>query len=287
MTLHQADTYKSGHVPVLLAEVVAALAPRDGGIYVDGTFGRGGYARAILSAARLHASGGSTATRRPSRPAPNWPGEFQGRLTMIEGAFGSMDTLLNEAGVGQVDGVTLDLGVSSPQIDDPARGFSFRADGPLDMRMGNHGTTAADAVNSMDEGDLANVIFRLGEERLSRRVARAIVAGPHRSADRADGAACRDRPPRGAEEQGRHRPRDPDFPGAASLCERRTGRAGSRPDRRRTPASPWQAGWRWFRSTRWKTVRSRNSCGSARATPRRRRVTHRWKRALPKRRRSA
>jgi 16S rRNA (cytosine1402-N4)-methyltransferase len=174
MILLQTDTYKSGHVPVLLAEVVAALAPRDGGIYVDGTFGRGGYARAILSAADCTVWG---IDRDPSAIAAgaDLAREFEGRLTMIEGAFGSMDTLLNEAGVGQVDGVTLDLGVSSPQIDDPARGFSFRADGPLDMRMGNHGNTAADAVNSMDETELANVIFRLGEERLSRRVARAIV----------------------------------------------------------------------------------------------------------------
>ncbi|GEO40198.1 ribosomal RNA small subunit methyltransferase H [Skermanella aerolata] len=175
MTLHQDDsTYKSGHIPVLLAEVVAALAPRDGGVYVDGTFGRGGYARAILSAADCTVLG---IDRDPSAIAAGaeMAREFDGRLTMIEGAFGSMDALLGEAGIGQVDGVTLDLGVSSPQIDDPARGFSFRADGPLDMRMGNHGTTAADAVNTMDEGDLANVIFRLGEERLSRRVARAIV----------------------------------------------------------------------------------------------------------------
>jgi 16S rRNA (cytosine1402-N4)-methyltransferase len=174
MTLHQADTHESEHVPVLLAEVVAALAPRDGGIYVDGTFGRGGYARAILSAADCTVWG---IDRDPAAIAAGaaLAQEFPDRLTMIEGPFGSMDTLLNEAGVGQVDGVTLDLGVSSPQIDDPARGFSFRADGPLDMRMGNHGTTAADAVNSMDETELANVIFRLGEERLSRRVARAIV----------------------------------------------------------------------------------------------------------------
>jgi 16S rRNA (cytosine1402-N4)-methyltransferase len=180
MTLHQTDTSRNsgfsstGHVPVLLTEVVAALAPRDGGIYVDGTFGRGGYARAILSAADCTVWG---IDRDPAAIAAgaDLAREFQGRLTMIEGPFGSMDTLLNEAGVGQVDGVTLDLGVSSPQIDDPARGFSFRADGPLDMRMGNHGTTAADAVNSMDETELANVIFRLGEERLSRRVARAIV----------------------------------------------------------------------------------------------------------------
>jgi 16S rRNA (cytosine1402-N4)-methyltransferase len=159
---------------VLLAEVVAALAPRDGGIYVDGTFGRGGYARAILSAADCTVLG---IDRDPTAIAAGveLAREFEGRLTMIEGTFGSMDALLSDAGIGQVDGVTLDLGVSSPQIDDPARGFSFRADGPLDMRMGNHGPTAADAVNSMDEGDLANVIFRLGEERLSRRVARAIV----------------------------------------------------------------------------------------------------------------
>jgi 16S rRNA (cytosine1402-N4)-methyltransferase len=185
MTLQHAETNRNSgpdgngpdrnaHVPVLLTEVVAALAPRDGGIYVDGTFGRGGYARAILSAADCTVWG---IDRDPAAIAAGaaLAQEFPDRLTMIEGPFGSMDTLLNEAGVGQVDGVTLDLGVSSPQIDDPARGFSFRADGPLDMRMGNHGNTAADAVNSMDETELANVIFRLGEERLSRRVARAIV----------------------------------------------------------------------------------------------------------------
>jgi 16S rRNA (cytosine1402-N4)-methyltransferase len=163
------------HIPVLLDEVVAALAPRDGGVYVDGTFGRGGYARAILAAADCVVWG---IDRDPAAIAAGaaLAAEFPSRLNVVEGPFGEMDSLLRDAGVEGVDGVTLDLGVSSPQIDDPARGFSFRSDGPLDMRMGNHGMTAADAVNSMAEDDLANVIFRLGEERLSRRVARAIVA---------------------------------------------------------------------------------------------------------------
>ncbi|UEM02164.1 16S rRNA (cytosine(1402)-N(4))-methyltransferase RsmH [Skermanella rosea] len=168
-----ATTYE--HVPVLLEEVVAALAPRDGGVYVDGTFGRGGYARAILAAADCTVWG---IDRDPAAVAAGsaLAEEFPRRLNVIEGPFGRMDALLREAGVEEVDGVTLDLGVSSPQIDDPARGFSFRADGPLDMRMGNHGMTAADAVNSLGETELADVIYRLGEERMSRRVARAIVA---------------------------------------------------------------------------------------------------------------
>lgn len=163
------------HIPVLLAEVLEALAPRDGGIYLDGTFGGGGYAGAILAAAdctlyaidrdpEAIARGAALAARHP------------GRLHLIEGSFGAMLSLLRAAGVGRLDGVVLDLGVSSFQLDDAARGFSFRADGPLDMRMGKHGTTAADLVNALPEAELADTLFELGEERLSRRIARAIVA---------------------------------------------------------------------------------------------------------------
>ncbi len=164
----------SGHIPVMLREVLAQLAPRDDGVYLDGTFGGGGYTAAILDAARCTLWGidrdpeaiarGSVLARR-----------FPGRLHLIEGKFGDMLALLAAEGVGSLDGIVLDLGISSFQIDDPSRGFSFRGDGPLDMRMGKQGTSAADLVNTLPEGQLADVLFELGEERASRRVARAIV----------------------------------------------------------------------------------------------------------------
>ncbi|MCW3475886.1 16S rRNA (cytosine(1402)-N(4))-methyltransferase RsmH [Limobrevibacterium gyesilva] len=165
----------SGHVPVMLREVLATLAPRDGGVYLDGTFGGGGYAAAILDHAACTlwaidrdpdaiARGAVLAARHP------------GRLHLLQGGFGDMMALLGEAGVRRLDGVVLDLGVSSFQLDDPDRGFSFRADGPLDMRMGREGPTAADLVNTLDERALADTLYEFGEERLSRRIARAIVA---------------------------------------------------------------------------------------------------------------
>lgn len=163
----------SGHVPVMLAEVLAALAPRQGGVYVDGTFGGGGYARAILEAApcTLHAI-----DRDPDAIARGaaLQGAFVGRLHLHEGRFGEMGRLL--AAAAPVDGVVLDLGVSSFQLDQAERGFSFRFDGPLDMRMEKAGPSAADLVNRLPEADLANVLWELGEERHSRRIARAIVA---------------------------------------------------------------------------------------------------------------
>lgn len=163
------------HVPVLRDAVVTALKPRAGGIYVDGTFGAGGYSRAILDAAACTVWG---IDRDPGAAARGraMADEFGGRLTVLEGRFGDMDRLLAEAGVGPVDGVALDLGVSSMQIDDAARGFSFLRDGPLDMRMEQHGPSAADLVNTLAEGELADIVFKLGEERHARRVARAIVA---------------------------------------------------------------------------------------------------------------
>jgi 16S rRNA (cytosine1402-N4)-methyltransferase len=165
----------SGHIPVLLAEVLHALAPRENGIYLDGTFGGGGYAAAILQAApctlwaidrdpEAIARGAALAARHP------------GRLHLLQGRFGDMVGLLGAAGVARLDGVVLDLGISSFQIDDPARGFSFRGDGPLDMRMGRDGPTAADLVATLGEADLADLLYQFGEERLSRRIARAIVA---------------------------------------------------------------------------------------------------------------
>lgn len=165
----------SGHCPVLLNEVLTVLDPRDGAVYVDGTFGAGGYSRALLEAARCTVWG---IDRDPEAVAGAAPliDEFAGRLTVIAGCFGHMESLLVDHGVTRIDGVALDIGVSSMQIDAAHRGFSFRHDGPLDMRMAMSGPCAADIVNSTDESDLAAIIFSLGEERRSRRVARAIVA---------------------------------------------------------------------------------------------------------------
>ncbi|MFI4988371.1 MAG: 16S rRNA (cytosine(1402)-N(4))-methyltransferase RsmH [Alphaproteobacteria bacterium] len=166
---------RGGHVPVLLDELLALLAPRDGGIYVDGTFGAGGYSQALLAAARCTVWGIDRDAAAVARGA-GMAQHYDGRLTVLAGRFGAMDRLLAGQRVDAVDGVALDLGLSSAQLDDPARGFSFRADGPLDMRMGDAGPTAADLVNGLAEGELADIIYTYGEERLSRQVARTIVA---------------------------------------------------------------------------------------------------------------
>jgi 16S rRNA (cytosine1402-N4)-methyltransferase len=163
------------HIPVLLDEVLSVLSPRDGGVYVDGTFGLGGYSRAILDAADCRVLGLDRDPDAVGRGA-ELAKRYAGRLTLRQARFGDMAEIAAADGIGSVDGVALDLGVSSPQLDEPERGFSFRADGPLDMRMERAGPSAADLVNTLDEGDLADLIFDLGEERLSRRVARAIVA---------------------------------------------------------------------------------------------------------------
>jgi len=160
----------SGHVPVMLAEVLEALAPRDGAHYVDGTFGGGGYASAILEAADCRVLG---IDRDPAAIARGQAlvDRFEGRLTLVQGEFSRMEEFTEAT-----DGVVLDLGVSSFQFDQPARGFSFRQDGPLDMRMSLSGESAADVVNSADERTLTQIIFRLGEEKNARRIARAIIA---------------------------------------------------------------------------------------------------------------
>jgi 16S rRNA (cytosine1402-N4)-methyltransferase len=164
----------TAHTPVLAAAVLAALRPQDGATYVDGTYGAGGYSRALLHAARCRVYG---IDRDPSAIAAGRGEEAasEGRLVLIEGQFGEMVALLAARGVAAVDGVALDLGVSSMQLDRSERGFSFRNDGPLDMRMSQSGESAADVVNGADERELADVIFRYGEERKSRRIARAIV----------------------------------------------------------------------------------------------------------------
>jgi 16S rRNA (cytosine1402-N4)-methyltransferase len=165
----------SGHRPVMLHEVLEQLAPREGGHYLDGTFGGGGYTAAILQAAECLVWAIDRDPEAMARGAAlaEW---FAGRLQLIEGRFGDMVSLLAEAGVSELDGVVLDLGMSSFQLDDPARGFSFRSDGPLDMRMGIHGQSAADLVNHLPERELADLLFEFGEERASRRIAKAIVA---------------------------------------------------------------------------------------------------------------
>ncbi|HIP79478.1 MAG TPA: 16S rRNA (cytosine(1402)-N(4))-methyltransferase RsmH [Kiloniellaceae bacterium] len=178
----RSDMPGGAHKPVLLAEVLEALAPRDGAIYVDGTFGAGGYSRAILEAADCTVWGidrDRQAVRRGRRLAERYPG----RLHILEGRFGEMESLLNGRVTQPVDGIALDLGVSSMQLDEPERGFSFRFDGPLDMRMEGPDDaeaqdtrpSAAEVVNSLPEAELADIIYRFGEERRSRQVAKAIV----------------------------------------------------------------------------------------------------------------
>lgn len=158
------------HVPVLLRPLLEAVAPVFG-TWVDGTFGAGGYTRGLLAAG----AGRVIAIDRDPlvfRMAEGWAGEYGERLALKQGTFSEMDDLAG----GPVDGVVLDLGVSSMQIDEAARGFSFQKDGPLDMRMGEDGPTAADLVNTAAEGHLADILYHYGEEHASRRIARAIVA---------------------------------------------------------------------------------------------------------------
>jgi len=155
------------HVPVLLDEVVAALAPAPGETMVDATFGAGGYARALLAA-------GSSVIAFDRDPDAIAAGQALGldNLRLVHADFSSMEAALD----APVAGITMDIGVSSMQLDQAARGFSFQADGPLDMRMAQEGPSAADFVNEADEGEIADVIFQYGDEPKSRRIARAIVA---------------------------------------------------------------------------------------------------------------
>jgi 16S rRNA (cytosine1402-N4)-methyltransferase len=163
------------HIPVMVHEAIACLNLRPGGVYVDGTFGRGGYTKEILN----HEAGVKVIgiDRDPSAKiiADQLRIEFGDRFEFVTGVFSQIDEHLQTLNCPKVDGVILDLGVSSPQLDEADRGFSFRQDGPLDMRMSQNGLTAETIINTWSEKDLADVIFHYGGERLSRRVAKAIV----------------------------------------------------------------------------------------------------------------
>ncbi len=162
------------HVPVMVDAVIEILAPTDGALYVDGTFGAGGYSGALLGAADCRVV---AIDRDPEavRRGHEFAARYGQRLKIIEGNFGDMERLVAAASV-PISGIVLDLGVSSLQLDMPGRGFSFRFDGPLDMRMSGVGQSAADLVASLSEGDLAELIREFGEDHHARRIARAIVA---------------------------------------------------------------------------------------------------------------
>jgi 16S rRNA (cytosine1402-N4)-methyltransferase len=163
------------HIPVLRAEVLEALAPRSGGTYLDATFGAGGYTAAILATP-------DTQVLALDRDPRAIAGGFDtveaagGRLTLVEAQFSELEDVARAQGIEALDGIVFDIGVSSMQLDEAERGFSFRQDGPLDMRMSGRGESAADLVNNADEATLADVFYYFGEERLARRVAKAIVA---------------------------------------------------------------------------------------------------------------
>ena len=167
---------KSAHVPVLLEEVMTVLQPRDDAIYVDGTFGGGGYSEALLSRAQCRVVAIDRDLGAIERGAALRE-RFSGRLILIHGRFSEMDRLLGGHGVAGADGIALDIGVSSFQLDDAARGFSFSSDAPLDMRMDRSaGQTAADLCNILAESELAEILKEYGDENRARAIARAIIA---------------------------------------------------------------------------------------------------------------
>lgn len=174
------DDYAAPHIPVLLTEVIAALNPQGGDLVVDATLGAGGYTRRLLDAgATVHAFDRDPDAIAAIRANPDrWPelASDPPRLVLHPRRFSELAESLQEAGIENVDGVVMDIGVSSMQLDQAERGFSFAGDGPLDMRMSQEGYSAADFVNEADEAAIADVLYLYGEERQSRRVARAIVA---------------------------------------------------------------------------------------------------------------
>jgi 16S rRNA (cytosine1402-N4)-methyltransferase len=164
------------HIPVMLNEVLSALKPTAGEVYVDGTLGAGGYTRGILDANKHSNVIGIDRDQTAHDMATRWGADYAGRLTLVKNSFGQLESALHNISVDKVDGIVLDLGVSSMQFDEAERGFSFRFDAPLDMRMDrDSGQTAADIVNSMAEEPLANLIYLYGEERKSRHIASAII----------------------------------------------------------------------------------------------------------------
>ncbi len=216
------------HIPVLLNPLLRAVAPV-GGVWLDGTFGAGGYARGLLAAGADKVIG---VDRDPSvfAMADAWRGEHGDRLTLVEGTFSDMDRLAGE----KLDGVVLDLGVSSMQLDQADRGFSFMRDGPLDMRMGGDVPSAADLLNTAEESVIADVLYHYGEERASRRIAKAIVRGTSADPHGAIGRSGRILP---AAPEIRPEPsRDAQLPGDPHLGERRIRPAGRGAFRGRTRA---------------------------------------------------
>ena len=174
MTAASGSPETARHIPVMLPDVLDALQPKPHETYIDGTFGAGGYTRAILETADCRVV---AFDRDPTAIAGGAAlvEEFAPRLTLLHRPFGEMAEAIQEIGVEAVDGVVLDIGVSSMQIDQAERGFSFQSDGPLDMRMSCEGPSAADVVNGFEEEQIADIIYEYGEERRSRAIARAIV----------------------------------------------------------------------------------------------------------------
>lgn len=168
-------TNETHHIPVLGPQAVALLNLRDDGVYLDATFGAGGYSKLMLDGAKCRVIGVDR-DRTAIAGGAGLVDAYDGRLTLVEGRFSELEDIATGENAAPLDGIVMDIGVSSMQLDQAARGFSFRLDGPLDMRMGGDGSSAADIVAHASEATLANIIFQLGEERHSRRIARAIVA---------------------------------------------------------------------------------------------------------------
>ena len=163
------------HIPVLRAEVLKALVPEAGGVYLDATFGAGGYSAAILATPNTKVL---ALDRDPRAVAAGFDlvDAAGGRLTLVEARFSELESVAVSQGIASFDGIVFDIGVSSMQLDEADRGFSFRQEGPLDMRMSGQGQSAADLVNEADEATLADIFYHFGEERAARRIAKAIVA---------------------------------------------------------------------------------------------------------------
>lgn len=263
------------HIPVLGREAIDHLAPRAGGIYVDATFGAGGYSRAILDVPgtrliaidrdRTAIAGGAELVERSA-----------GRLTLVEDRFSNLAEVCAAQGIEAVDGVVMDVGVSSMQLDQAGRGFSFRLDGPLDMRMGQAGPTAADVVARASESDLADIIYLFGEERHSRRIARAIVADRQetpftttRALADLVGRVVRSKP-------GDIHPATRTFQALRILVNEELEEPRPRSPRPSGCSSP-AAVSSWSRSIRWKTASSRISSPSAPRPAAARGICRKWR----------